>query len=116
MAVWDWPEASTQPIWTLSPGWYPATKLLRVEFESTLWPPSDVITSPAARPAWATGPPGTTLLTVGPEALEPEPPNPLPLPLCPLEVVSSTPRKAVDPTWTVAEPWPASICRTTVRA
>ena len=89
--------------------------------ESTLRPASEVITSPAAKPAWAVGPPLTTLLTVGPEGLDPpELPVPLPKrlsgPLCALDADSSTPRKAVDPTCTVVDPWPDSICRATARA
>ena len=44
--------------------------LLRSDGELTLWPASEVMTSPAERPAAAAGPPLTTLLMVTPEVLE----------------------------------------------
>ena len=64
------------------------------------------MTSPVVRPAWAAGPPETTLLTVAPPLLDPLeplpelPPKKPPVPLCPLLLPedSPTPRKAVAPT------------------
>lgn len=60
----------------------------------------ETITSPAARPARAAGNPAMTPAT--PACVL----NGLP---GTLDSTSSTPRKPLAPTWTVAEEWPASI-------
>src|SRR5579875_4210222 len=68
------------------------------------WPATEVMTSPAARPALAAGLPGVVPAIVTPEenwALEP---------------AILTPRKAVAPMCTVDEAWPASIWRAMDRA
>src|ERR1700686_2738205 len=65
-----------------------------------LRPPSEVIASPAVRPACAAAGPGPT-----PATSAPAPPG---NPGAPDEV-TATPRKAVAPMWTAAEDLPASI-------
>src|SRR5438067_13432075 len=125
--VCDWPDESTQPICTLSPGWWLTSNPEMLAAESTLWPSRDVITSPVVSPAFAAGPPDTTPLTVAPPLLDPpfdplceSPPNRLPAPpwllLSLLPEDSSTPRKAVSPTWVVSVPLPDSIWLTVFMA
>ena len=98
--------------------------------ESTVWPSREVMVSPLASPALAAGPPLTTPLTATPEVLgvtgasPPKSPPAAELPLLPLlpllpwlpELDSSTPRKAVEPTWVVVVPLPDSIWWAIARA
>ena len=92
MAVWVWPELSVQPMLTLSPGWYWLMALVRSLAELIVLPPSEVMTSPSARPASWAGPLVTVLATEAPDAVDPvlpvlpelppkKPPKPPPLPL-----------------------------------
>ena len=74
--------------------------------EETVRPLIAVITSPAASPAEAAGPPGTMPAIRPPAGVVP--PNPKP----PSATVADTsiPRNAVGPMWTAAEALPDSIC------
>ena len=71
MAVWDCPELSVQPMLTLSPGWYWLMAFVRSLAELIVVPPSEVMTSPSARPASWAGPFVTVLATEAPDAVEP---------------------------------------------
>ena len=46
-----WPDPSVQVTLTLSPGWYCWSSELRSSGDDTVWPPTESITSPSARPA-----------------------------------------------------------------
>ena len=46
----DWPDASVQPIVTLSPGWNGSSKLVSALGEATVWLLSEVMVSPWAIP------------------------------------------------------------------
>src|SRR5215471_20102484 len=90
-----WPLALSQVILTLSPGWW-VTSAERMSLGELMdWPATEVISSPAARPAWLAAPPGTV-----PAIAAPLPPADC----CWLAM--ATPRKAVGPTCTVADPVP----------
>src|ERR1035437_9163885 len=90
---------------TLSPGWYWLSTERSCDGAVMRWPPSEVITSPAVRPARAAAEPCST-----PAVSAPVPAGSPGAP--PGEVVTgeaiSMPRNAVEPVWTVAEELPAS--------
>ena len=90
------PNVSRYLTVTLAPGCLASTSGPTAAGDATARPPMLVITSPAARPAEAAGPPATTLAISAPA----EPSS-----------VAATwmPRNAVGPTWMTAELFPASI-------
>src|SRR5262249_519847 len=55
VAECDWPAWSVQPTVTLSPGWCCSSAAWSPFGEVTVWPSTEVITSPAVRPVWAAG-------------------------------------------------------------
>ena len=71
MAVWVCPELSVQPMLTLSPGWYWLMAFVRSFAVVIVVPPSEVMTSPSARPASWAGPFVTVLATEAPDADDP---------------------------------------------
>src|ERR1700692_2773834 len=94
--------------------------------ELMVWPPREVMVSPCAMPAVWAGPLVTTPATEAPDTddpvLPPFPPKTPPKPpLPPFELLApdeltSTPRKAVCPMWTVDDAVPASMARAMERA
>src|SRR5260370_11539390 len=64
--VCDWPLWSTQVILIESPGWYLTSTCEMSLATETDWPPTEVISSPAARPALPPGEPDRTPPTVHP--------------------------------------------------
>src|SRR5215472_9421852 len=93
VAVCDWPELSVQLSVILSPGWWPAIVVARSCADETDLPSTEVMTSPACRPAEAAGVPLPTDATTGPL----------------WESWSDTPRNAGLPMWIVLEACPDSI-------
>src|SRR5437868_7373489 len=101
VAVWLVPLWSVQLMLTLSPGWYPL-RTERIWFgEVMLWPASEVMVSPAPRPAAPAAEPCVTPAICAPPLAG--------IPGTWLPDATSTPRNAVEPMCTVAEPVPASI-------
>src|SRR5260370_4868098 len=79
VAVCDWPDWSVQLMLILSPGWrLPSTDWMSEE-DVTVWPATEVIWSPATRPARATADPYTTTAIRAPLLVR-RPPKPLPSP------------------------------------
>src|SRR5262249_48051135 len=86
VTVWDWPAWSVQLRLILSPGWWLASADWMSEEDVTVWPATEVIWSPAVRPAWAAADPGTTPAMATPLPLAEPPPKLPPAALPPLEV------------------------------
>ena len=79
VSVCDWPDWSSQVTEMWSPGWYPTRTWATSSALATCWPPSEVISSPAVRPALAAGEPEMAPPSVTPLPVvdpNPEPPNP----------------------------------------
>ena len=97
VAWWASPSWSSQSRRTYVPGDRTMSRLVRLDGEVTVRPPTAVITSPAARPARSAGALGVTAVTKAPCGDAGRKP----------EGWMLTPRKAVGPMWSVAVDRPA---------